>query len=164
MRLHASTSDKRSMSLDYIQKRKLPDWLLCRERINFNPVSLFTQSLVVAIRTLQHFEILPFVDQLDHKEPLTIVYEDTCWEIHCKGGYTHSHIHSSNEIWIYSPRCWDISNVQHVFCEKFDYVALSQEEIDDKEKAKRSSNWYRNSQFRHSDRARRSKCKRRLLF
>lgn len=152
------------MSLDHLKKRKLPDWMLCRERIEYNPVSLFTQCLVVATRTCQQFELLSLVDTLDHKEPIRIVYTDTCWEIQCRTKGIHDHLHPTNELWIYSAHCWTLSKIQHVFCEKFDYVALSENEIDDKEKAKQSSKWYRNSQKRRSIRDGRNKCKRRLLF
>lgn len=164
LRLHASTSDKRSMSLDHTRKRVLPDWMLCREKVVYNPVSLFTQCLVIAIRTDQHTELLGFHRELEHKEPITCVYGDLCWEVHCRSKSPHTHVHSTLEDWLYAPGCWELSKIQHVYVEKFDYVALSEEEIDEKNKAKLASAWYRNSQQLRDNKARRERCKRRLLF
>lgn len=141
------------MSLDCTVKRKLPDWMLCKEKLVYNPVSLFTQSLVVAIRTTQHFELINIVEQLDHKEPITCVYQRLCWEVGCREFAYHTHVHSTKELWIYADYCWQSSHIEHVYVEKFDYVALSEEEID----AKRRESAKRFAEF---DRARRRRLKR----
>lgn len=142
--------------------------MLCRERIVYNPVSLFAQAFACSVRTGQSIELRDFKDVLAHSDPIIVVFEGGCSQEECwkQSSYTekiiHNHILDTKNFVFYNPAF--IKNIQHVYCEKFDYVALSQTEIDAKEKAKRASNWYRNSQLRRSDLARRNRIKRKLLF
>lgn len=152
--------------MSFVQKRKLPDWMLCRERIVHNPVSLFTQAFVCIVRTAQSIELRDFKDQLSHSDPVNVVFEGGCHQEECwkQSRYSehtiHNHLLPTSNFVFYNP--YFVQNIQHVYSEKFDYVPLSQKEIHAKEKAKFASNWYRNSQLRRSDKSRRSK--RKLLF
>lgn len=151
------------MNFDHTRKRKLPDWLLCREKIVYNPVSLFTIAFTCAARTCQTIELREddFYKRLSHKDPVHVVFEGGCNQEECwkQSAHTekkiHSHILPTSSFVFYNP--YFLKNTQHIYYEKFDYVPATKEEIDARRK-------YRVSIAESADRRRRLfKCRRQLF-
>lgn len=152
------------MTLDHTRKRKLPDWLLCRESIVYNPVSLFTIAFNCAVRTCQTIELREddFYKRLAHKDPVHVVFEGGCCQEECwkQSAYAEKKIHShtlpTDNFVFYNP--YLLKNIQHIYYEKFDYVPATEEEIDARRK-------HRLSIAGSADRRRRLfKCKRKLFL
>lgn len=156
------------MTLDFANKRKVPNWLLCNERIVHNPVSLFTISFVVAARTGQTFSLREFYNVLAHKDPVNVVFEGGCGQEECwklssyREKVIHNHLLPTDSSVFYNP--YFMCYVQHIYAEKFDYVALPEETIDEKSKTSITDQYSERVGRRKIDQVKRAKARRRLQF